>query len=198
MITIGLTGGIATGKSSVARVLREELNVPVIDADQVSRDVVAAGTPGLAALVQAFGPEILTSEGALDRKGLGRLVVADSVARRKLEGLTHPLIREEIEARLTALEAGGAAVAVVEAALMVETGSFRFYDHLIVVSCSPEVQLQRLMARENLSADQAKQWLATQLPLARKEAVASVIIRNDGAFEALPDLVHEAWASIQY
>lgn len=198
MITIGLTGGIATGKSSVARVLREELNVPVIDADSVSRDVVATGTPGLAALVQAFGSEILTPDGALDRKGLGRLVVADSVARRELEGLTHPLIREEIEARLTALEAGGAAVAVVEAALMVETGSFRFYDHLIVVSCQPEVQLQRLMSRENLSADQAGQWLATQLPLARKEAVATAIIRNDGALEALPALVHAAWASIPY
>lgn len=198
MITIGLTGGIATGKSTVARILREELNVPVIDADRVSRDVVSTGSPGLAALVQAFGPEILSPDGALDRKALGRLVVADAVARRKLEGLTHPLIREEIEARLTALESGGAAVAVVEAALMVETGSFRLYDQLIVVTCRPETQLKRLMARENLSEDQAKQWLATQLPLARKEAVASCVIRNDGALEALPALVHQAWESIQY
>lgn len=198
MITIGLTGGIATGKSTVARILREELNIPVIDADQVSRDVVSAGTPGLADLVQAFGPEILREDGALDRKALGRLVVGDAVARRKLEGLTHPLIREEIEARLTALESGGAAVAVVEAALMVETGSFRFYDQLIVVSCDPQVQLERLMARENLSEAQAKQWLATQLPLARKEAVASCVIRNDGPLKDLPALVFQAWEKIQY
>ena len=198
MITIGLTGGIATGKSTVARILREDLNVPVIDADQVSRDVVATGSPGLADLVQSFGPEILREDGALDRKALGRLVVGDAVARRKLEGLTHPLIREEIEARLTALESGGAAVAVVEAALMVETGSFRFYDQLIVVSCHPQVQLERLMARENLSEEQAKQWLATQLPLARKEAVATCVIRNDGALEDLPTLVYEAWEKIQY
>lgn len=198
MITIGLTGGIATGKSTVAAILREELNIPVIDADQVSRDVVAAGSPGLADLVQCFGPQILRKDGALDRKALGRLVVGDAQARRKLEGLTHPLIREEIEARLTGLESGGAAVAVVEAALMVETGSFRFYDQLIVVSCQPEVQLKRLMARENLSEEQAKQWLATQLPLARKEAVATCIIRNDGELEALPALVFQAWEQIQY
>lgn len=198
MITIGLTGGIATGKSTVSKILREHLNIPVIDADQVSRDVVAAGSPGLAALVQAFGPDILRQDGALNRKALGRLVVADAVARRKLEGLTHPLIREEIEARLTGLESGGAAVAVVEAALMVETGSYRLYDQLIVVTCHPQVQLKRLMARENLSEEQAKQWLATQLPLARKEAVATCIIRNDGELEDLPELVYQAWEQIQY
>ncbi|MFT5587308.1 MAG: dephospho-CoA kinase [Cognaticolwellia sp.] len=198
MITIGLTGGIATGKSTVAQIMREELNIPVIDADQVSRDVVAKGSPGLAALVKAFGAKILREDGTLNRKALGLLVVGDAVARRKLEGLTHPLIREEIEARLTALEGGGAAVAVVEAALMVETGSFRFYDELIVVSCQPEIQLKRLMARENLSEGQAMQWLATQLPLSRKEAVATSIIRNDGELEALQSLVHQAWQQIQY
>ena len=198
MITIGLTGGIATGKSTVAQIMREELNVPVIDADQVSRDVVATGTPGLAVLVQAFGPQILRVDGALNRRSLGQLVVGDAVARRQLEGLTHPLIREEIEARLTSLEGGGAAVAVVEAALMVETGSFRFYDQIIVVSCRPEVQLKRLMARENLSEGQAAQWLATQAPLARKEAIATCVIRNDGELKDLPSLVHQAWQQIEY
>ncbi|MED5369906.1 MAG: dephospho-CoA kinase [Myxococcota bacterium] len=198
MITIGLTGGIATGKSTVATILRESLNVPVIDADQVSRDVVALGTPGLAELVSEFGPDILRTDGALDRKKLGEIVVSDKSARRRLERLTHPLIREEIEARLLALNSAGAAVAVVEAALLVETGSYRLYDHLIVVSAAPAVQLARLMARENLSEPQAQQWLDTQLPLERKEAVATVVIRNDGDLQALEAATLAAWETLEF
>lgn len=198
MITIGLTGGIATGKSTVATILRESLNVPVIDADQVSRDVVALGTPGLAELVSEFGPDILRTDGALDRKKLGEIVVSDKSARRRLERLTHPLIREEIEARLLALNSAGAAVAVVEAALLVETGSYRLYDHLIVVSAAPAVQLARLMARENLSEPQAQQWLDTQLPLERKEAVATVVIRNDGDLQDLEAATLAAWETLEF
>lgn len=198
MVTVGLTGGIATGKSTVAALLRSELHVPVIDADQVSRDVTRTGSPGLAWIIEAFGDGVVAPDGSLDRKALGRLIAERPDQRRMLERHTHPLIREEIEARLTALEASGAAVAVVEAALMVETGSYRLYDHLLVVTCDPTLQRERLMARRGISAEQAQKWMDMQLPLAEKEAVASRVIRNDSSLAELRERVLETWESLQF
>lgn len=198
MITVGLTGGISTGKSTVADILRRELNVPVVDADQVARAVVAPGTDGLARIVEAFGTTVRLPDGSLDRKALGAIVMADPDRRRVLEAITHPLIREEIEARLTALEKTGAAVVVVEAALMVETGSYALYDRLMVVTCDPETQLARLIAREGLAADEARRWIASQLPLSQKEALADVVVRNDGGREDLIRATLEAWAALEF
>lgn len=196
MKVIGLTGGIATGKSTVARLLREAHGVPVIDADQVARDVVAPGTPGLAAVIARFGPEILRDDGALDRPKLRAIVIHDPEARRDLEAITHPAIRVAIGTQLAELAAQGVPAAVVEAALMVETGSHRLYDALIVVSCSEPTQLRRLVERDGQSEADARALIATQLPLAEKERVATVVVRNEGDLDALRHEVARAWAVV--
>jgi dephospho-CoA kinase len=192
---VGLTGGIATGKSTVGRLLRER-GVPVIDADQVARDVVAVGSPGLAKVVERFGREVLLPDGALDRGKLRAIVVRDAEARKDLEAITHPAIREAIGTRLADLAASGVPVAVVEAALMVETGSYRLYDALVVVSCAPETQLRRLVERDGHPEPEARAMIATQLPMAEKEKVATVVIRNDGDLDALRAQLDGAWDRI--
>jgi dephospho-CoA kinase len=192
---VGLTGGIATGKSTVGRLLRER-GVPVIDADQVARDVVAPGSPGLAKVVDRFGRDVLLPDGALDRGKLRAVVVRDAQARKDLEAITHPAIREAIGQRLAELAASGAPVAVVEAALMVETGSWKLYDALIVVSCAPETQLRRLVERDGHPEPEARAMIATQLPMAEKEKVATVVIRNDADLAALRDQLDRAWDRI--
>lgn len=195
MKTIGLTGGIACGKSTVAALLRER-GVAVVDADQVSRDVVAPGSDGLAAVVARFGDGVLLPDGALDRAQLRAIVSADPEARRALEAITHPRIREGVMGWLMAQAQGGAPVAVVEAALLVETGGYKLYNALLVVACQPETQLSRLMARDGMDEAAARQWLAAQLPVAEKVAVADAVIWNDGAVGDLPAAVDAAWAEL--
>lgn len=196
MKTIGLTGGIATGKSTVARILRDELGVPVIDADQVARDVVAPGQPALAALAARFGPTVLSTDGTLNRKTLGALVMGDAAARKDLEAITHPAIRAEIQRRLLGLAEAGAPSAAVEAALLVETGAYRQYDALLVVSCAPETQLRRLMSREGLNEADARRWVQSQLPLVEKERLGTAVIYNEGDGDALRAKVRETWAAL--
>lgn len=191
MITVGLTGGIACGKSTVAALLREG-GVPVLDLDAVARQIVEPGQPALAAIAQRW-PAVVV-EGRLDRKALGALVMADPAARRELETITHPAIWSAAEAWLAAQTAPAV---VVEAALMVETGSWRRYDRLLVVTCSPEVQRRRLRAREGFDEATADRWLAAQLPLAEKERLATAVIRNDGERDALQAATAAAWASLQ-
>lgn len=195
MKVVGLTGGIATGKSTVGRLLAG-WGVPVIDADQVAREVVEPGQPALAGIVEAFGPEVLGPDGHLDRAAMRRRISADPEARRRLEALTHPAIRAAIAHRLAALAAEGRPLAVVEAALMVETGSYRLYPELVVVSCDPATQLARLRARDGATEAEARAMVATQLPLADKEAVATHVIRNDGDRAALEARTREVLAAL--
>ena len=196
MKTIGLTGGIATGKSTVARILREALDVPVIDADQVAREIVAPGQPALAEIVTRFGQGVLLADGQLNRRALGAVVMADPEARKALDGITHPRIREAIQRQLRQLAEGDAPAAAVEAALLVETGAYRLYDALLVVSCSPQTQLQRLMSRERMSEEEARLWVQSQLPLAEKERLGTVVIHNDGDDASLRAAVRAAWATL--
>ncbi len=193
MLTIGLTGGIATGKSTAAQVLRG-LGVPVLDADQIAREVVAPGTAGLAAIGVAFGEGVLLADGQLDRKALGAIVMADAAARSQLEAITHPAIIATLLERLAALSGAGEPVAVVEAALMVESGSYRHYGELWVVTCRPDTQRQRLMARNGFDDATARRWIDSQLPLAEKEAVADRLLVNDGDRQSLATQVTQALA----
>lgn len=192
MKVIGLTGGIATGKSSVAALLRER-GVPIVDADVAARAVVAPGRPALEQIAEAFGPDVLNADGSLDRAAMRARIIADHGARLTLESITHPAIFAHMQASLAELERAGHPVAVLEAALMVETGTYRMYDGLIVVSCSPETQLARLMARDGQTEEAARGIIGTQLPMAAKEAVADEIIRNDGSPEDLARAVAAAW-----
>jgi dephospho-CoA kinase len=182
MIRAGLTGGIATGKSTAAGILAEA-GIPVIDADQVSREVVARGQPALSAIIARFGREVLNPQGTLNREALGAIVFSDPQARKDLEKITHPRIRERVEGWLQAQSSRHAAV--VEAALLVETGSYKEYDLLIVIECSEPVQLKRLMERSQLTEAAARRWLAAQLALTEKAALADVLINNDGDRQAL-------------
>ena len=178
---IGLTGGIASGKSAVAAMFGD-LGIPVVDADALARDVVAPGTPGLARVVDAFGPEVLAADGTLDRARVGARVFADADDRRRLNAILHPLIAAAGLQRLAALERESDAPYVLyEAALLVETGGAKQFSKLIVVAASESTQLERLMRREGLSHADAQARIDAQLPLEDKIALADHVIWNDGS-----------------
>ena len=184
MVVIGLTGGIACGKSAVAAMLAER-GVAIVDADQGARDVVAPGTDGLAAVVAAFGDGVLAPDGTLDRKRLGEVVFGDEGARRALNGILHPRIAQWSAERFMALAAQGHELVVYEAALLVENGAHAALGGLIVVTARPEVQRARLMARDGIDATAAQARINAQWPLAKKVAVATEVIDNSGDREAL-------------
>jgi len=174
---VGLTGGIATGKSTFAAALRA-LGVPVLDADQLARRVVAPGTPALAEIAGAFGPGVLGPDGALDRKALGALVFADPAARRRLEAITHPAIRGAMAAETARLAAAGHDLAFYDTPLLYEVGLDQAMALTVVVFAPPEAQLARLMARDGFSRAEAEARLAAQLPVAEKAARADVVVDN--------------------
>jgi dephospho-CoA kinase len=194
MKLIGLTGGIACGKTTAADVLRQ-LGVHVIDADQVSRTVVALGSVGLKQIADRFGPDILGEDGALDRDALGLAMIADPQTKQDLEAITHPLIQQAIAQRIQDRAMSGDPALVVEAALLVETGSWRLYDQLWVVRASRQTQIERLSDRKQCTAEVAAQWVDSQLPVEEKVRVAHVVFDNDGTREALAAQVQAAWAS---
>lgn len=196
MRVVGLTGGIGCGKSTVANMLRDR-GVPVVDADQIGRAVVAPGTPGLRAVAEAFGPGVLCEDGTLDRKGLAALVFPDPSALARLNGIVHPLIQAAAAAELRELAGSGHPLAVLEAALLLEAGWDRVTDSVVVVTTSPEVQLQRLRARGDMTPEDAQARVASQLPLATKEARADHVLQNDGTLDALEAAVDALHATLR-
>jgi len=178
---IALTGGVASGKSTVAR-LFQALGAKLIDTDQIAREVVAPGTPALAQLAHRFGPGILQADGTLDRSRLRDIVFADPAARADLEAITHPAIRE----RVTALCASvGGPYQIVAVPLLVETNTQRNYDRVLVVDCDPALQVARLMQREGMRREEAQRILAAQAPRAARLAVADDVLPNDTDIAAL-------------
>lgn len=184
MKVVGLTGGIGSGKSLVARLLRDD-GVEVVDADAIAREVVRPGSPGLAAVVAAFGSDVLLPDGSLDRKRLGERVFSDPAARAQLNAITHPLIAAETARRLDVLRARRVPFAFYEAALLVENGMHAALDALVVVDTDPAIQRARVMARDGLSGAEAEQRIAAQAPRATRRAVADLILANDGSEAAL-------------
>lgn len=192
MKIIGLTGGIATGKSTVARLLAEH-GARIIDADQLSREVVAPGSPLLAKVAELFGPEVISADGTLDRQGVRRLVFSDPARRRALEALLHPAIAALARIRLEEARQAGAPVAVYMAPLLIEAGATDRVDEIWVVTVRPEVQLARLMARDHCTLEQARQIVAAQMPLTEKERFGLVVIENSGSLEETARQVDTAW-----
>jgi dephospho-CoA kinase len=182
VLLFGLTGGLASGKSTVAARLRA-LGVPVIDADELAREVVAPGTPGLAAVAAAFVPSVLLPDGSLDRPKLAALVFSDPDRRRRLNAIVHPLIGAASAARVAELTARGEPIACYEAALLVENGIADAFRPLVVVSVPEAVQVARAMARDAATEEQARARIASQLPLAAKVAAADHVIENGGSRE---------------
>lgn len=191
----GLTGGIACGKSTVARFFRD-LGVEIVDADQVARDVALPGTPGLRAIVEEFGEEVLDESGALDRKKLGSIVFNDETKRAKLEAITHPLIAAEGMRRIMALQASESPYILYEAALLVEGGTYRNFAGLIVVTTTEDRQLKLLMERDGAGRDDALARIRSQLALSEKEKVADWVIRNTGDLNLLRQSVNDVHRSI--
>lgn len=190
---VGLTGGIASGKSTVSRVLRE-LGAVIIDADVAAREVVMPGSEGLARVASEFGKEVLLSDGSLNRKLLGQIIFGDPEARRRLESITHPLIYRRMAQDLNCAAAEGAQVIILDIPLLFETGLFLdTIDESVVVYVRPEIQLQRLMERDGLSEEEAEQRIRAQLPLEEKARRAEHVIDNSGSPEETRKQVETLW-----
>ena len=192
MRTVGLTGGIGSGKSAVSALLAARGAV-VLDADRMAREVVDRGTPGLAAVVEAFGPDVLLPDGSLDRPALGRRVFADPEQLARLNAIVHPLVGERYAREHAEAEASGARVAVHDVALLVESGLAERYDAVVVVAASPQTQLDRLVRLRGMDEQDARARIAAQAPLADKLAVATHVIHNDGPLEQLAPQVDRLW-----
>jgi len=195
---IGLTGGIASGKSTVAARLAE-LGAVVIDADELAREAVESGTPGLDAVVASFGRGVLRPDGTLDRAALGRVVFADEGARRKLEAIVHPEVRRLADLRERAAPPGSVVVHVIP--LLVETGQERDFDQVVVVDLPEDVQLERLLERGGgrtpAAQEQARARIAAQASRDQRREAADVILDNSGSRAALIEQTDALWASWQ-
>jgi dephospho-CoA kinase len=190
VLRIGLTGGIGSGKSTVSALLAARGAV-VIDADRIAREVVEPGTPGLAAVVEAFGDQMLRPDGSLDRPALAAVVFADAEARKKLDGIVHPLVRAR-SIELAAVVPDDAVV-VHDVPLLVESGRTGAYDLVLVVQADPEVRVRRLI-RRGLSEEDARARIAAQATDEQRRAVADVVLDNDGTEEELAAQVERFWA----
>jgi dephospho-CoA kinase len=180
MLRVALTGGIGTGKSyCLARFA--ELGVPVVDADLLAREAVAAGSPRLAEVVARFGPDLLLPDGTLDRQALGRLVFTDAGARAQLEAIIHPDVYRRIRAWAANLPPG-TPVAMADVPLLFETGHQHDFDRVVVCACAPPVQISRVIARDGLSEAEARARLDAQWPIEEKAARADYVIRTDTTF----------------
>ncbi len=193
MLTVGLTGGIGAGKSEVSRLL-VECGAVLIDADRIAREVVEPGTPGLAAVVDAFGEDVLAADGSLDRPKLGSIVFADAGRLAVLNSIVHPLVG----ARSRELEKAAAedAVVVHDVPLLTENGLAPLYDLVIVVDASPATQLERLVDRRGMSEEDARARMAAQATREQRRAIADIVIDNDVPLDELARRVEDVWSGL--
>lgn len=193
MLKVGLTGGIGAGKSEVSRLLAG-YGAVVVDADRIAREVVEPGTPGLAAVVEAFGTSVLTPDGALDRPKLGAVVFTDPERLRTLNAIVHPLVG----ARSAELEraAGPDAIVVHDVPLLAENGLAPLYDLVVVVDAAPATQLARLTALRGMTEEEARARMAAQATREQRLAVATLVIDNDGPLESLEPQVRAVWKEL--
>lgn len=183
MLKVGLTGGIATGKSYVLGVLRE-LGCEVSDADTLAHQAIEPGKPAQQEIVNEFGPGVLNEDGTINRATLGSLVFADAAKRERLNAIVHPRVYEAQAEWLAAVATRNPqAIAVLDAALIIETGSYKRFDKIVVVWCEPELQLERLMTRNNLPREQAEARIAAQMPSVEKLKFADFAINTSQGFE---------------
>jgi len=194
MLLVGLTGGIGTGKSTVARML-EKRGAVVFDADVLARQAVAPGTPGFDEVVERFGPNVLAPGGGLDREALASIVFADPAARRDLEGIVHPEVRRMFAEGCEEYKDSDRVV-VFSAPLLVETGMHTAFDLLIVVSAPVATQIERLMRDRGMPERDVQARIAAQLPLEAKAEVADVLVDNEGTLEDLEGQVDRVWRDL--
>lgn len=195
MVVIGLTGGIASGKSTVSRILRE-LGAAVIDADAIVHELQQPGAPVTLAIAREFGPGVIRPDGSLDRAALGQIVFGDAARRKALEAIVHPAVRERMWSDVERCRAEGRAAAVLDVPLLIESELHRTVDRVWLVYIDRDLQIQRLMARDGLPRSQAEQRIAAQMSLDEKRAYADVIIDNRGTMESTRDQVVAAWREV--
>lgn len=193
MLRVGLTGGLASGKSTVAAMFGELGAVP-IDADAIAHGLLARGGRGVTAVVERFGTDVLDQRGHVDRKKVGAIIFSDATARADLNAILHPMIREEIAARISRLPK--TAIALIDAALLVETGMQRGYDALVVVACRPETQVARAVAR-GMAASDARARIAAQAPVETKTAVADYVIDTETTLDRTAEQVRGVWEKLK-
>jgi dephospho-CoA kinase len=197
LLRVGLTGGIGSGKSEVARRLAEHGAV-LIDADVAARKVVEPGSPGLAQVAAAFGDEVLRPDGSLNRERLGEIVFGDPGLRAKLNAIVHPLVREWMqEAERAAVQANGDAVVVHDVPLLAESRGTAGFDAVIVVDVPPDLQLERLVSQRGMPAEQARARMVAQAGREQRLAVADIVIDNSGSLDDLDRRVAEVWAGLE-
>jgi dephospho-CoA kinase len=195
-LLVGLTGGIATGKSTVSEMLRG-LGAEIIDADRLAREVVEPGQPAFKQIVAEFGAGIVGADGALDRKKLGAIVFADPERRKRLEALTHPAIRARFQARLDELVAQGfEGLVFFDAPVMIESGNYKHMDRMVVVVTDEATQMARLRARDGTDDAEGRRKIASQMPLAEKAKLADHVIDNSGDREATAAQVRRVVAAL--
>ncbi|MEU2752739.1 dephospho-CoA kinase [Streptomyces albidoflavus] len=193
MLIVGLTGGIGAGKSEVSRLLVEH-GAHLVDADRIAREVVEPGTPGLAAVVEAFGESVLAADGSLDRPRLGEIVFADPERRAVLNGIVHPLVgARSAELQSQAPQDG---VVVHDVPLLTENGLAELYDLVIVVDVEPATQVERLVRSRGMSEEEVRARMAAQAGREERLAVADIVIDNEVSLDALRGRVAEVWAEL--
>jgi dephospho-CoA kinase len=189
---IGLTGGVGSGKSTVARMFAE-LGATVVDADEATHAVYAPGTEGFDAIVEAFGPQYVR-DGEIDRKRLGDLVFKEEAARLRLNEIVHPRVREWMAARTAEAVERGAEVVIQDVALLFENGLQDLFSSTVLVYARPQTQVERLVDQRGVAPDRARSMLAAQMPIDEKRALATFVIDNDGSLEETRRQVEEVWA----
>lgn len=197
MLVVGLTGGIGSGKSEVAKRLAS-LGAVLVDADAIAREVVAPGTPGLQQIVEEFGATVLAADGSLDRERMAAVVFADGEARRRLNAIVHPLVGAAmIQRTVRAGEHDPHAVVVNDVPLLAEGGLRDRYDVVLVVDVDPETQVRRLVEQRGMTADDARARMAVQASREQRLAIADLVIDNSGDLAALDRRVREVWADLK-
>jgi len=191
---VGLTGGIATGKTTAANIFNG-LGAAVIDIDRIAREAVKPGSKPYQEIVAAFGREVLNPEGDVNRDRLARLIFTSKTLREKLNRITHPAIIKEMKRRAGLLSSSRLLV-IVDVPLLFEVNMVSFFDKIIVVTCREEAQIKRLRKRDSLSAEEARQRMASQLPLSAKAKRADFLINNDGDFEEIEEQVKKIWEKL--
>lgn len=197
LLDVGLTGGIASGKSTVTRIL-QGCGARVLDADAVVHDLLAAGRPEAGLVLERFGPKVRAPDGGVDRAALAAIVFADPQALEDLNALTHPAVRRALDERKAALRQAGGGVAITDAALLVETGAHARYDRLVVVACDPGLQLARLLARSpGLDVAAARARITSQAPVESKVALADYCIDTSGTLAQTEQAARGVWDQLR-
>jgi len=196
MLVVGLTGGIAAGKTTVSR-LFQDLGVPVICADELAREAVEPGAPALADIRRIFGPTVIDDAGGLDRAGMAKVVFQDPTKRKILEEIVHPRVAEAKDKRLRELQRAGHRIAMVDVPLLFESGWDRLFDLVIVVYVPASVQLERLMQRDHMRLEEARSRLDAQMPIEDKRKLGDLVVDNSGTPEETREQVRRLWEELE-